>query len=159
MNARQAGLRRELSLPLITFYGLGTILGAGIYVLVGKVAGAAGMYAPLAFVVAAVVAAFTAFTYAELAARHPFSGAEAVYVQEGLGRRELSTLVGLLIVFAGLVSSATLVIGFVGYLEVFVSLPETLVILVVVLALTALALWGILQSVSAAAWSRLPVWS
>ncbi len=46
-------LRRALSLPLITFYGLGTILGAGIYVLVGKVAGAAGLYAPLAFLVAA----------------------------------------------------------------------------------------------------------
>ena len=46
-------LRRSLSLPLITFYGLGTILGAGIYVLVGKVAGAAGMYTPLSFVLAA----------------------------------------------------------------------------------------------------------
>ena len=32
-------LHRSLSLPLITFYGLGTILGAGTYVLVGKVAG------------------------------------------------------------------------------------------------------------------------
>jgi len=151
MNTQQPGLQRALSLPLITFYGLGTILGAGIYVLVGKVAGAAGMYAPLAFLVAALVAAFTAFTYAELAARHPFSGAEAVYVQEGLGRRELSTLVGLLIVLSGLVSSATLVNGFVGYLAVFVELPDMLVIFAVVIALAALALWGILQSVSAAA--------
>ncbi len=151
MNTQQAGLKRALSLPLITFYGLGTILGAGIYVLVGKVAGAAGMYAPLAFLVAALVAAFTAFTYAELAARHPFSGAEAVYVQEGLGRRELSTMVGLLIVFSGLVSSATLVNGFVGYLEVFVELPETLAIFAVVLVLAGLALWGILESASVAA--------
>lgn len=30
-------LKRSLSFPLITFYGLGTIIGAGIYVLVGKV--------------------------------------------------------------------------------------------------------------------------
>ncbi|UCH47719.1 MAG: amino acid permease [Betaproteobacteria bacterium] len=151
MNSQQVGLRRALSLPLVTFYGLGTILGAGIYVLVGEVAGAAGMYAPLAFLVAALVASFTAFTYAELSARHPLSGAEAVYVQEGLGRRELSTLVGLLIVFSGLVSSATLANGFVGYLGVFFELPEILVICVVVLVLGVLAFWGILESVSVAA--------
>ena len=53
----KAQLRRALSLPLITFYGLGTIVGAGIYVLVGKVAGAAGMYAPFAFLLASAVAA------------------------------------------------------------------------------------------------------
>ncbi len=151
MNAQQVELRRALSLPLVTFYGLGTILGAGIYVLVGEVAGIAGMYAPVAFLVAAVVAAFTAFTYCELAARHPLSGAEAVYVQEGLGRRELSIVVGLLIVFSGLVSSATLVNGFVGYLGVFVELPGFLVIFVVTLVLGALAFWGILESVLVAA--------
>ena len=103
MEAEQVGLRRVLSLPHITFYGLGTILGAGIYVLVGEVVGVAGMYAPVSFLVAAFVAAFTAFTYAELSARFPLSGGEAIYVQEGLRRREVSTLVGLLIVFAGLV--------------------------------------------------------
>ncbi len=151
VSTSQPGLRRALSLPLLTFYGLGTILGAGIYVLVGEVAAVAGMYAPLAFLTAAIVAAFTAFTYAELAARHPLSGAEAVYVQEGLGRRELSTLVGYLIVFSGLVSSATLTRGFVGYLRVFADLPETLVIVLLAAVLGALALWGILESVTIAA--------
>lgn len=144
-------LRRALSLPLITFYGLGTILGAGIYVLVGKVVGAAGMYAPVAFLLASLVAAFTAFTYAELVARHPLSAAEAVYIQEGLKRRELTILVGLLIVFSGLVSSATIASGFVGYLRVFIDVPDALVIVLLVAALGALAAWGILESVTAAA--------
>jgi len=151
MSEQETVLRRALTLPLITFYGLGTILGAGIYVLVGEVAAVSGLYAPLAFLAAAMVAAFTAFTYAELAARHPLSGAEAVYVQEGFRRRELSMLVGYLIVFSGLVSSATLANGFVGYLGVFVELPGTPVICLVVLALAALALWGILESVTVAA--------
>ena len=62
-------LKRSLSLPLLTFYGLGTILGAGIYVLVGKVAIHAGPYVPVAFLVAALLVVFTAFSYAELAAR------------------------------------------------------------------------------------------
>jgi amino acid transporter len=78
--ASQPTLKRSLGLGLITLYGLGNILGAGIYVLVGKVAGAAGVHAPLAFIVAAVVAAITAFTYGELAARYPVSAGEAVYV-------------------------------------------------------------------------------
>ncbi len=74
-----------------------------------------------------------------------------MYVQEGFGRREVSTLVGLLIVFSGLVSSATLANGFVGYLGVFIELPEILVICLVVLTLGVLSLWGILESVSVAA--------
>ena len=52
----QASLKRSLSLGMITFFGLGNILGAGIYVLVGK----AGYYAPLAFFVASIIAALSA---------------------------------------------------------------------------------------------------
>lgn len=55
-------LRRSLSLPVITLYGLGTILGAGIYVLIGEVASVAQTFAPFAFVFAAVIAGFTALT-------------------------------------------------------------------------------------------------
>ena len=42
-------LKRSLTLPLLTLYGLGNILGAGIYVLIGKVAGVAGLLTPLSF--------------------------------------------------------------------------------------------------------------
>jgi amino acid transporter len=73
VSAEKVELRRTLSLPLITFYGLGTILGAGIYVLVGKVAGAAGMYAPVSFVLAATTAGLSAFTYMELCSRYPLA--------------------------------------------------------------------------------------
>lgn len=144
-------LKRTLTLPLLTLYGLGTILGAGIYVLVGEVAGIAGMHAPVAFAVAAIVAAFTAFSYAELAARLPFSAAEAVYVQEGLGRRWLSIAVGALVLFAALASSAALANGFAGYLRLFVDVPPWAVILIVVPALGVLAAWGIHESARAAA--------
>lgn len=144
-------LKRTLTLPLLTFFGLGTILGAGIYVLVGEVAGLAGMHAPLAFVVAAVVASFTAFSYAELAARHPTSAAEAVYVQEGFGRPWLSMLVGALVLFAALASAAALANGFAAYLRLFVDVPAWTAVLAVLLALGALAAWGIHESARAAA--------
>ncbi len=144
-------LKRTLTLPLLTFYGLGTILGAGIYVLVGQVAGIAGMQTPLAFAVAAVVAVFTAFSYAELAARHPRSAAEAVYVQEGFRQPWLSMLVGALVLLAALASAAALANGFAGYLRVFVALPAWAAVLGFVLCLGVLAAWGIHESARVAA--------
>jgi basic amino acid/polyamine antiporter, APA family len=144
-------LRRALSLPLATFYGLGNILGAGIYVLIGKVVGEAGLFAPLSFLLAALLASLTAFTYAELSARFPLSAGEAVYVQEGLGIRRLSFVVGILIVLAGIVSAATIMKGFAGYLQVFVPVPAGIAIALMVILMGGLAAWGIAESVVAAA--------
>lgn len=140
-------LKRSLSLPLVTFYGIGTILGAGIYVLVGKVAGVAGMLAPVAFLLASVIAGFSALSYAELAARLPRSASEAVYAQAGFGRPRLSLLIGLLMVLVGVVSSATLLHGFAGYLKVYVQWPDAWVILLMTLLLGAVVIWGVTESV------------
>jgi amino acid transporter len=147
----EAGLDRVLSLPLTTFYGLGNILGAGIYVLIGKIVLYAGGYAPLAFLIAAGLAALTAFTYAELAARYPFSAGAAVYVEQGLGRTAAAAMTGYLIVLVGVVSSAAILRGFAGYLQVFVALPTAAIVSLAVLALGGLAAWGIQQSVGVAA--------
>ena len=146
-----AQLKRGLSLWLLVFYGLGNILGAGIYVLVGKVAGSAGLFAPIAFFVASLVAAFTALTYAELVARYPLSAGEAVYVQKGLRLPALSVAVGLLIVLMGSVSAATIARGFIGYLDILIELPDALAITLLVFVLGATAIWGIVESVSIAA--------
>ncbi|MDH5179651.1 MAG: APC family permease [Gammaproteobacteria bacterium] len=146
-NQHEVQLKRSLSLTLVTFYGIGTILGAGIYVLVGKVAGYAGMYTLLAFVLASILAGFSAFSYAELAVRYPRSAGEAIYVRHGLRSERLARVVGLLIVLVGAVSTATLLHGFVGYLNIFVQWPGWLVIVVLVLVMTAIVVWGIGQSV------------
>ena len=151
INQSEVGLKRSLSLSLTTLYGLGNILGAGIYVLVGKVISHAGLFAPLSFLIASLLACLTAFTYAELSARYPLSAGEAVYVQQGLGIRAVSALVGLLIIFAGMVSAATILRGFTGYLQVFVPVPEIAAILVLVVVLGGLAAWGITESVTVAA--------
>ena len=52
----QPALKRDVGLTLFTLYGADDVAGAGIYVLVGKVAGEAGLLAPVAFVLAAVIA-------------------------------------------------------------------------------------------------------
>ena len=140
-------LIRRLSLPLLIFYGIGTILGAGIYVLVGKVAGEAGFYTPFSFMLASLLAAFSAFSYAELAARFPRSAGEAIYIEEGFGIKRLSVTVGLMIVAVGIVSVATLAHGFAGYLKIFFELPEPLIIISLVLFVALVCGWGIKQSV------------
>ncbi|GAB4350923.1 MAG: amino acid permease [Gammaproteobacteria bacterium] len=148
---RESSLRRVLTLPLATLYGLGTIVGAGIYVLVGEVVAYAGGYAPVAFVVAGLIAALTAFSYAELCARYPSSAGEAVYVHQGFHSRVFSTAVGLGVAFIGLVSAATIAHGFVGYLQVFLAVPHGAAMVALIVFLGGVAAWGIRESVWLAA--------
>ncbi|UZE49356.1 APC family permease [Rhodopseudomonas sp. P2A-2r] len=140
-------LRRRLGLPLLTLYGIGITVGAGIYVLIGAVAGQAGVYAPWSFVLAAVVMAFTVASYAELSTRFPVSAGEAAYVRAAFGSRTLSTATGLLTIVIGVVSSSTVTLGAIGYLRQFVDLPQGILVLGVVALLAAVAAWGILESV------------
>ena len=136
-------LARTLTLPMLTMYGLGTMVGAGIYVLIGEVAGRAGLYAPMSFLVAALIAGFTGLSYAELSSHLPQSAGEAAYVRHAFNRRSLATLAGLAVVATGVVSSATIANGFVGYLAVFMDAPAWLVICVFVVVLGVVAGWGI----------------
>jgi basic amino acid/polyamine antiporter, APA family len=151
MKETKVSLKRNLSFPLVTFYGLGNIVGAGIYVLIGKVAGHAGLYTPLSFLIASIVAALTAFTYAELSSRYPLSAGEAVYLHKGFNISSLSLLVGLLIVMAGSVSAATITRGFVGYIQILIGIPTEVIIVLLVTLLGSIAAWGIKESVRIAA--------
>ncbi len=143
----QSGLKRRLTLPLITFYGIGTILGAGIYVLIGEVAGKAGLFAPISFVVASLLATFSAFSFGELSSRFPKSAGEAVYVQEAFQNRLLSLGVGLAVVSIAVISSAAIIRGFTGYLNVLVPFSDSAAIIVLTAVLCAVAIWGIVESV------------
>ena len=115
-----AALRRRLGLPLLVLYGIGITIGAGIYVLIGAVAGHAGHYAPWSFLLAAAVMALTVGSYAELATRFPVSAGEAAYVRAAFRSRTASTLTGLLTIVIGIVSSATVALGAAGYIAQFV---------------------------------------
>ena len=143
-------LRRVVSLPWLVLYGLGTTIGAGIYALTGVVAGRAGMLAPLAFLLASFIALFSALSFAELSSRFPRAGGEAIYIREGFGRIGPSVAVGVLVVLAGLISAATVSVGFVGYLGEFVAFPRTAVVVIVLLGLGVVAAWGVKESVTLA---------
>ena len=140
-------LKRSITLPMMVLYGLGTTIGAGIYALVGEIAHIAGYYAPISFLVASLMAGFTAISFAELSARFPRAAGAALYVKHGFNSDRLSTLVGLLVVLAGLVSAAALVNGFVGYLHQFLEIERVSAIILITMILGGIAAWGIAESV------------
>ena len=148
---RSAKLNRSLGLPLVTLYGLGNILGAGIYVLVGKVAGFAGSSTTLAFLMAMVTAGVTALSYMELSGRYPVSASVSVYLHRAFGKRWLSTAIGLAMVSGGIASAAALAHGFAGYLHSLVDIPIMVGSVGLLVALGALAIKGIGESAKAAA--------
>jgi basic amino acid/polyamine antiporter, APA family len=147
-TAPPATLARSLSLTHATLYGLGVTIGAGIYVLIGAAAAHAGMQAPLAFVVAAALMAFSAASFAELACRFPVAAGEAAYARSAFQSDKVATAVGLLVVAIAIVSAAAISIGSAGYLAVLLPLPTPVLVAGVVLSMGAVAAWGVRQSVS-----------
>lgn len=148
--ADETTLKRSLNLPMLTFYGLGTIVGGGFYALTGKVAAEAGMLTPVAFLTAAAIALFSAFSFGELSARFPYSAGESHYVFEAFGRRWLSGLTGWLVIATGVVSAATLANAFAAFVRSMVDLPHPGLVVFAVLGLGLLTAWGINESAIAA---------
>jgi amino acid transporter len=140
-------LRRSLSLPLVVLYGVGVTIGAGIYVLLGATAGQAGIHAPVSFAMAAIVMAFSAATFADLSTRMPVSAGEAAYVRAGFGSARLSLVVGCLVISSGVVSSAAITVGSIGYIREFLNLDTVVLVPLILLMMGGIAAWGIQQSV------------
>lgn len=144
-------LKRALSLWHVVLYGLGVTIGAGIYVLVGVAAGRAGINAPFAFVIAALVMVPSALSFAELTVRMPVSAGEAAFVREGFGIPALALITGLLVVAVGVISAAAIGVGAAGYVRELIPLPLAVLVPAVIVAMGAIACWGIVESVTAAA--------
>lgn len=108
-------LRRELGVSGATLLGLGSILGTGIFVSIGLVAGMAGTWTPAAVLVAALVATCNALSSAQLAAAFPRSGGTYEYGYEVLHPAAGFTA-GWMFLCAKSASAATAALGFSGYL-------------------------------------------
>ena len=145
-DAASPTLRRELGLSKVVVYGVGLILGAGIYAILGEAAGAAGESLPIAFLLAAVISLFTGLSYAELSSRFPKGEGDYVYVREGLQSKLLAEIVAFLRVFVGVVSAAAVALAFSGYLSAFVGVPPIMTAIGLVVAASAVNFWGISTS-------------
>lgn len=141
-----SSLERSLNAPMLAIYGAGTILGAGIYVVIGKVAQGASYWTPLAFLIAAGIASINGLIYAELSTRSPNAGGPSDYVDKAFSTHWFTALIGWMIVATGVISAATISTGFSGYVAYFFGLPEMLSRTALLLALGAVAAWGAEES-------------
>lgn len=135
-------LKRALGLTSLTLYGLGTIIGAGIYVLVGAVAHQAGMAAPLSFVLAGILAAFTGLSYAELGQRLPEAAGAAAYAREGFQSVWMGRMAGFFTLTVALVAAASVARGGAGYVLPLIDIPMPVASGGVIVLFTALSCWG-----------------
>ena len=146
-DAPNPELRRTLGLWALVFYGVGDILGAGIYALVGKVAGVAGPASWAAFAVALSIAGLTALTYAELGGRFPRSAGEPYFALQAFGRPALALLVGWVVLCSGVLSLATVSVAFGGYMSgFFPGLSPKVTIVGILLLLAAVNFRGMRES-------------
>jgi amino acid transporter len=133
----------------MTLYGLGSMLGAGIYGLIGQAAGAVGNAVWLAFLVAMVAALLTALSYASLGSRYPRAGGAAYVTQRAYGMPLLSFVVGMTLVCSGLTSVATQSRVFAANLQTLAgldALPTWTLALGILLLLAGLVFRGIRES-------------
>ncbi len=147
-DPKEPVLKRNITLFQAVMYGVGLVLGAGIYVLIGDVAAIAGNAIWVSFGIAAIIAAFTGISYAELSSMFPKSAAEFIFVKEAFKVNFGAFIAGWLIMFAALTSAAAVAIGFSGYLaSLFPQLDPMLSAVALVIALSAINLIGIRESV------------
>ncbi len=116
------GLRRVLGLVDVTASGVGIIIGAGIYVLLGAATAEAGAGVWMSFALAAGLCALTGLSYAELASMFPNAGAEYEYTRQAF-RERWAFLVGWTMTVGLMVATAAIAIGFAHYLRYFVDVP------------------------------------
>jgi APA family basic amino acid/polyamine antiporter len=138
-------LRRSLGLFELTLGGVGIILGAGIYALVGEAAGKAGDAVWISFAIAAAMAALTGLSYAELASAYPRAGADYEYSRQAFGRRA-AAVVGWVIITGNLIAVAAVALGFGGYFGSFVEVDRTLPALAALAVSAAIAIYGIKET-------------
>lgn len=143
---RAPKLKRNITFIEVTLYGIGVIIGAGIYALIGSVAGIAGNAMWMAFILAAVTAMFTALSYAELSSMMPKAAAEYVYSKRALKSGALAFVIGWTTIYVGMLTVSTVAVGFAGYAQFFVQFPAFWISVALILALSVLNFWGIKES-------------
>ena len=132
-------LKRNMGLFQLTMYGVGLILGAGVYVLIGQAAGFAGGAIWISMLLGVIIALFSGLSYAELTSIFPKSAAEYIFVKKSFKNNFLAFIVGWLTAITSVISAAVVSLGFGGYLAEFVDIP---------IVVSAIVLLGILSLVN-----------
>jgi basic amino acid/polyamine antiporter, APA family len=147
---KRPALRRAITGPLLFLFILGDTLGAGVYALIGSIAGEVGGAVWVPMLLALGMALLTASSYAELVTKYPKAGGAAVFAERAFKKPIISFLVGFSMLAAGLTSAAALSLAFGGdYLGTFIDVPPTVAAIVFLALVAAVNARGIKESVGA----------
>ncbi|MGW4950385.1 APC family permease [Streptomyces parvulus] len=148
-GADDTPLKRAIGPKLLILFVIGDILGTGIYATTGQVAGKVGGALWLPFVIGFVVAILTAASYVELVGKYPKAAGAALYTQKAFQVPFLTFIVAFMVMCSGLSSASAAARAFSGdYLSEFTDFfPPTLIAILFILALAALNLRGVSESV------------
>ncbi|WP_329469125.1 APC family permease [Streptomyces sp. NBC_01723] len=148
-GADDTPLNRAIGPKLLILFVIGDILGTGIYATTGQVAGKVGGALWLPFVIGFAVAILTAASYVELVGKYPKAAGAALYTQKAFQVPFLTFIVAFMVMCSGLSSASAAARAFSGdYLSEFTDFfPSTLIAILFILALAALNLRGVSESV------------
>ena len=96
----------SLSLAGAVSMGTGVMIGAGIFALTGQMAEHAGSLFPLAFITAAIVTSFSAYSYIKLSNAHPSAGGIAMYLKKAYGKSTITAACALLMYFSMVINES-----------------------------------------------------
>lgn len=147
-STERSPLKRSITPGLLLLFIVGDMIGGGIYALTGEVGAVVGGAIWSAFLLALVLALFTAFAYAELVTKYPRAGGAASYVHRAFNIPLLSFMVTFAVVISGVTSAATLAVAFAGdYLSPFFSAPQLLTGFLFIAVVALVNFRGISESV------------
>jgi APA family basic amino acid/polyamine antiporter len=120
LEGEHGGLKRSMGLLALTMFSVGSIVGTGIFVILGEAVPKAGPAVLVSFILAAVTCAFSALSYAELAGSIPVSGSSYSYTYATLGEL-IAWIVGWCLMLEYGVSVAAVAVGWGQYLNEFLA--------------------------------------
>ena len=106
---------QKISLFSATALGIGGMMGAGLFSLLGTASIHAGTYIPLAFLLGALAASFSVYSYAKLGATFPSSGGAATFTVMSFGPGIISGGLNVFQYIAYLIAAALYAAGFADY--------------------------------------------
>jgi len=147
MTDQPQKLNRHIGLFALIVYGVGDILGAGIYGLIGKAAGEMGNAIWMAFLASMIAAGLTGLSYASLGSRYPRAGGASFFTHHAFKSNFLAYVIGLAALSSGVTSMAAGSRAFAGYFTSLVSaVPVDLVVIAFCFVIAGVVIRGIRES-------------
>jgi amino acid transporter len=109
----------RISLPAAISIGIGGMIGAGIFSILGVVAAVSGAAMWLSFLIGGIVALFSTYSYAKLGAKFPSAGGAVQFLVEGWGPGAISGSINIFMWIGYIISIALYAQGFAAYFATF----------------------------------------